>query len=117
VEDKTISFDEILARDLDPNSVVNPRISLFAFVIDLEIFNDTSEYFPPTWASSYKSLFELSHCNGNPLQTLHAGSTHCYATTANGKVYAWGSNDFNQCGISKKGTIKTTSVPMPGRII
>ena len=54
-KEKSKSFDEILSRE-DP--AIDPKISLFAFVVDLEIFIDTSDYFSPTWSSSYKTLFE-----------------------------------------------------------
>lgn len=56
-KEKLVSFDEILGRDTELQ-MVNPKIILFAFVVDLEIFLDTSEYFSPGWASTYKDLFE-----------------------------------------------------------
>lgn len=97
---ENISFDEILARERDQSS--NPKITLFAFVVDLEIFLDTSEYFQPCWASTYKDLFDQQYSTDDPIQTLHAGSTHCFVTTANGKVFSWGENDYNQCAQQRK---------------
>lgn len=50
------------------------------------------------------------------MQTIHAGATHCFATTANGKIFTWGMNDNDQCGVAKKGLVKLTPVPVNYRI-
>jgi alpha-tubulin suppressor-like RCC1 family protein len=30
--------------------------------------------------------------------TIHLGESNTYITTASGKIYAWGSNDYGQLG-------------------
>lgn len=37
--------------------------------------------------------------SGIPIRQVAFGSRHTLALTWNGDVYAWGSNDFGQCGV------------------
>lgn len=82
-----------MQKDLDPQGL-NKRIILFGFIIDLEIFIDTSEYFPISYAKNYKKLFEHTFTSGNYLQTYIVGGTHAFASSSSGKLYCWGMNDF-----------------------
>ena len=38
-------------------SLISPKIYLFAFIIDLEIISDTSDSYNGSFASNYKDLF------------------------------------------------------------
>ena len=70
------------------------KLTVFGFIVDLEVFVDTSEYFPLSFAHNYKKLFESTYAQGNYLQTYHVGATHAFASSAAGKLFCWGMNDF-----------------------
>lgn len=100
LDGENVQFDEILGEDDDEQ--VNKKMRLFGFIVDLEVLLDTSEYFTPSFAKNYKKLFEHTFSNDNYLQTLHVGGTHAFATSSQGKVYAWGMNDFHQLGLNRQ---------------
>jgi regulator of chromosome condensation len=89
-----------------------------------------------TWGSEEQGQlgrrFQLSRHSASPLSTLPwlipgpcavrdiidvgAGLYHSFAIRKNGKVYAWGSNNFGQTGIFKSAGQSDAAVPYPTEV-
>ena len=61
---KISGFNEILKYDRDPQKI-NRKAFIFDFIIDLELLIDTSDFFKPSFAKNYKSLFQHCYITGN----------------------------------------------------
>ena len=35
------------------------------------------------------------------MKSIHVGRNHCFAVNGNNELYGWGSNKFNQIGVSE----------------
>ncbi|KAM3127892.1 hypothetical protein pb186bvf_020010 [Paramecium bursaria] len=94
---KISGFNEILKYDRDPQKI-NRKAFIFDFIIDLELLIDTSDFFKPSFAKNYKSLFQHCYLTGNMIQYVAVGATHAIAATQQGRLYSWGINTEGQLG-------------------
>ena len=51
------SIDETMECEIDTILPAQPKIKLFAFIIDIETHCDTSEYYGNSFSDGWKSLF------------------------------------------------------------
>ncbi|CAD8045944.1 unnamed protein product [Paramecium primaurelia] len=93
-------YDSALILGLE--SLIQPKIYLFAFIIDLEIISDTSDSYNGSFASNYKDLFIQSFEKENPLQFIQVGENTTIGACCN-KLYGWGLNDMSQLGSTQDG--------------
>ncbi|CAD8134717.1 unnamed protein product [Paramecium pentaurelia] len=93
-------YDSALIQGME--SLIQPKIYLFAFIIDLEIISDTSDSYNGTFASNYKDIFIQSFEKENPLQFIQVGENTTIGACCN-KLYGWGLNDMSQLGFTQDG--------------
>lgn len=73
---------------------MTPKIYLFAFLLDLEVLQDTSDCYSPSFAARYKDLFLSQFQKERPIDFISIGDTFAFATAGN-KLFGWGLNDLS----------------------
>ena len=83
---------------LPKQTVLNdPKLLLFAKVLDLDFNIDSNEIYDNHWASEFEKVFNLNIENGTPIQQIHLGGCHTIVVNNKGKIYSWGWNNYGQC--------------------
>ena len=90
-----------------PKQVVlsDPKIILFAKVLDLEMTIDSSEIYDTLWASEFEKIYNYNIENGSPIIQIAVGSCHTLLLNNKGKIFSWGWNNYGQCCVSSQSNI------------
>ena len=101
---KNVSTQQNLKKAILPKQIVlnDPKIILFAKVLDLDFNIDSYEIYDKNWASEFELIYNHNIQNGSPIQQISIGSCHTILLNNKGKIYSWGWNNYGQCCISSK---------------
>ena len=77
----------------------DPKIILFAKVLDIDFLIDANEIYDKLWAAELEKIFNLNIRSGSPLQQIDVGGCHSMVLNNKGILYSWGWNNYGQCGI------------------
>jgi hypothetical protein len=77
----------------------DPKIALFARVLDIDLIIDSSEIYDDHWAREFEKLYNYNIENNTPIQQISLGGCHTTALNSKGRVYCWGWNNYGQCCI------------------
>ena len=83
-----------------------PKIVLFAKVLDIDFLIDANEIYDKLWASEFEKLYNINIKNGNPIQQITVGGCHSMVLNNKGILYSWGWNNYGQCGVPSHGNIE-----------
>ena len=78
-----------------------PKIVLFAKILDLDFTIDSGEIYDTLWAGEFDKIYNLNIRNGNPIQQISIGGCHTIVLNNKGKLFSWGWNNYGQCGVSR----------------
>ena len=73
-------------------------ITIFAKILDIDIINDSNEVEDKSWSEEYMQVYKKCLKNNTPIQKIYISNCHSMVLTSEGKVFAWGWNNFGQCG-------------------
>ena len=98
---------EIKFKGLLPEALtfVDPKMILFAKILDIDFIISTDEIYDRLWASEYEKIYNYNITNGTPIQQISIGGFHTLALNNKGILFSWGWNNHGQCGISTKSNI------------
>ena len=89
-----------------------PKITIFAKILDIDIINDSSDIENNSWSEEFIKIFKLELSNNTPIQKIYIGNCHSMLLNTEGKVYAWGWNNYGQCGAYPDSTKQNLIIPM-----
>ena len=89
-----------------------PKITIFAKILDIDIINDSSDIENKSWAEEFLSIYRQNISNNTPIQKIYIGNCHSIALNSEGKIYTWGWNNFGQCGAYPDSTKQKFIIPM-----
>ena len=76
----------------------NPKIKIFAKIIDIDIISDNSENSEYNWSEEFDKIYKKNLENETPIQIINVGNCHSLLINNEGKVFTWGWNNYSQCG-------------------
>ena len=71
---------------------------------------DTTAVYTDTWSRRWLEFSSHMIKSNTPIIGMDIGSTHTLAVNSKGKLFAWGSNMYGQCGGDTKGKSEVTKV-------
>lgn len=80
-----------------PEIEIQPKVKFASFLIDLDVYTDTTLCYEQTWAKSFTELIEDLHQKGKRLLHLEIGDSFSMAINEEREVFSWGLNDHSQC--------------------
>jgi Regulator of chromosome condensation (RCC1) repeat len=86
----------------EPSGLSEPKIVLFAKILDVNFIVDSGEVYNKYWSIEYEKIYNLNMRNGTPIQSISIGGCHTIALNNKGKAFSWGWNNYGQCGFSSK---------------
>ena len=89
-----------------------PKITIFAKVLDLDIINDSTDIENKTWSEEFIHIYKACLSYDTPIQKIFVGNCHSMALNSEGKVFTWGWNNYGQCGAYPNSTKKNFIIPM-----
>ena len=89
-----------------------PKITIFAKILGIDIINDSSDIENKSWAEEFLSIYRQNISNNTPIQKIYIGNCHSIALNSAGKIYTWGWNNFGQCGAYPDSTKQKFIIPM-----
>lgn len=112
----------------DPNNILEGAVGVgaganvsFAITADDKVYawgnNYQGEAGTTEWVAGMYCAREVSGLAGKGLQTIVGGTSRTLALTADGVVWAWGSNQYGAIGLGGVGgTLLPTSISIPGTV-
>ncbi len=88
-----------------------PKIVLFAKILDLDFTIDSGEIYDTLWAGEFEKIYNMNVKNSNPIQQISVGGCHTIVLNNKGKLYSWGWNNYGQCCVSRNLTVSDVVVP------
>ena len=75
-----------------------PTITIFAKILDMDIINDSNEVEDKSWSEEYMNIYKRCLNSDAPIQKIYISDCHSMLLNSEGKVFAWGWNNYGQCG-------------------
>lgn len=91
------TYKDTILPDLSPFS--DPKIVLFARIIEIDFLIDSSETYENEWALEYNKIYVSNMKNNTPVQQIILGGFHTVVINNKGHIYTWGWNNFGQCAV------------------
>ena len=89
-----------LAVQTQPVSPFSTRkLLFFNRVLDVDLISDTSLVYDPLWSHQLETRYRELVQHEEHLLSVKVGGSHSAGITNKGKVFTWGWNDKNQCGL------------------
>ena len=81
-----------------PHMDLNPKAKFVSLPVDLKVHIDTTPAYNNSWGAEFVGFMNNTHDKGSRLLHVEVGGSFTMAVTDDKEVYAWGANDYNQCG-------------------
>ena len=102
-KNKTIENKEIINKILPEYDEYNlPKIRIFSRILSIDYIIDSSEIYEKNWGKQFNKVYQINMENNTPIQKIVLGSSHTILLNSNGKLFTWGWNNNNQCGINSQ---------------
>ena len=103
----------LLKKELIPKyyNYSQATITVFSKVLDIDIINDSTEVEDKSWSEEYMHIYKRSLKKNCPIQKIYIGDCHSMVIDSEGKVFAWGWNNYGQCGAYPESTKQNYILP------
>ena len=78
------------------------KIKIFTRILSIDNIIDSSELYEKNWGEEFKKIYKNNIESNTPIQKISLGLSHTILINIKGKVFSWGWNNNNQCGINTK---------------
>ena len=96
---------------LEQDELNLPKVDFFARIMALDMIVDLNEIYELNWSEEFRAIYDKNMYNHTPIQLIAIGDTSTMMVNSLGKIYTFGWNNNNQCGINNKSSIKNFILP------
>ena len=96
---------------LEQNEFNIPKVELFSRILALDMIVDLNEIYELNWGEQFRNIYDKNMYNHTPIELISIGDTNTMMVNSIGKIYTFGWNNNNQCGINNKSSIKSFILP------
>ena len=100
---RTINNDKKISQNfLKIENYNEGKIKIFARILDIDLItSNMNEINEISWSEIYNKIYKENIEKNTPIEIIKISNTHNLLINNLGKVFLWGWNNFNQCGINK----------------
>ena len=88
-----------------------PKVELFSRILALDMILDLNEIYEFNWGEEFRNIYDKNMYNHTPIELIAIGDNSTIMVNSIGKIYTFGWNNNNQCGINNKSSIKNFILP------
>jgi len=76
------------------------KINLFIKILSIDSIINFSDIYEKNWGEDFQKIYKLNMKLNTPIQKISIGNYHTILLNSKGKIFSWGWNNKNQCGIN-----------------
>ena len=88
-----------------------PKVELFSRILAFDLIVDLNDIYEFNWGEEFRNIYDKNMNNHTPIELIAIGDTNTMMVNSIGKIYTFGWNNNNQCGINNKSSIKSFILP------
>ena len=88
-----------------------PKVELFSRILAFDLIMDLTDIYEFNWGEEFRNIYDKNMYNHTPIELIAIGDTNTMMVNSTGKIYTFGWNNNNQCGINNKSSIKSFILP------
>ena len=88
-----------------------PKVELFSRVLAIDMILDLNEIYEFNWGEEFRNIYDKNMYNHTPIELISIGDNCTMMVNSIGKIYTFGWNNNNQCGVNNKSSIKSFILP------
>ena len=77
-----------------------PKINLFIKILSIDSIINFADIYEKNWGEDFQTIYKLNMNLNTPIQKISIGNYHTILLNSKGKIFSWGWNNKNQCGIN-----------------
>ena len=88
-----------------------PKVELFSRILAFDVIVDLNDIYELNWGEEFRNIYDKNMSNHTPIELIGIGDNSTLMVNSTGKIYTFGWNNNNQCGINNKSSIKSFILP------